>query len=403
MSKSSNYDVIIAGGGPAGASAAIHLSMAGARVLIAEQKRFPRPKLCGEFISPECAHHFDRLEVKDQMFAAEPATLTETVFYSRGGRKVSVPSSWFGSGGVALGLSRAEMDERLLRRAQAAGAQVMEDAHVTDLVFESGRVHGVTIKAGAQARTYHAAITIDATGRTRALARRLPAVKKSAQLRRPPMVAFKAHLENTRVAPRACEIYFYRGGYGGLSSIENGISNLCFIASARDVRSCAADADRVMREVVAQNRRARFTLGPARAHSQWLAVSLEGFGRHEVAPADGLLAIGDAASFIDPFTGSGMLMALESGELAAQAIGNYLDAGKSHSLSDLRSEYTTAYHRFFDSRLNVCSLMRKAAFVPGLANVAIRFFGASDQIRRRLARATRGRPSETHPRAELER
>jgi flavin-dependent dehydrogenase len=295
------------------------------------------------------------------------------------------------------------MDERLLRRANAAGAQVLEDAHVADLVVEEGRVHGVTIRTGSQTETHRAAIIIDATGRTRALARRLTVVKKSAKAKRPPMVAFKAHLENTRVAPRACEIYFYRHGYGGLSTIENGISNLCFIASANDVRSCAADADRVMREVVAQNRRARFTLKDARPQSEWLAVSLEGFGRHEVAPADGLLAIGDAASFIDPFTGSGMLMALESGELAAQTIGNYLDVGESQGLSDLRLRYTAAYHRLFDARLKVCSLMRQAAFVPGLAELAIRFFGASKQIRRGLARATRSRPSETHPRAELER
>lgn len=401
MSLSSDYDVIIAGGGPAGASAAIHLATRGARVLLAEQKRFPRPKLCGEFISPECALHFDRLGVKDEMFAAGPATLAETVFYSRNGSKVSVPSSWFGSGGVALGLSRAEMDERLLRRAHAAGAKVLEDAHVTDLLVEKGQVQGVTIKAGSQAETYRAAITIDATGRTRALARRLPAAKESAKLNRPPMIAFKAHLENTRVAPGACEIYFYRRGYGGLSSIENGLSNLCFIASARDVRSCAADADRVVREVVSQNRRARFTLEAARTHSQWLAVSLDGFGRQDVAPADGLLTVGDAASFIDPFTGSGMLMALESGELAAKAIGNYLDAdGESLSLIDLRLKYTAAYHRFFDSRLNVCSLLRKAAFVPGFAELAIRFFGASEKIRRRLARATRGPASETYSLAE---
>jgi hypothetical protein len=88
--------------------------------------------------------------VKDQMFAAGPATLAETVFYSRNGSKVSVPSSWFGSDGVALGLSRSEMDERLLRRADAAGATVLEDAQVTDLVFESGRVQGVTLKARSQ-------------------------------------------------------------------------------------------------------------------------------------------------------------------------------------------------------------------------------------------------------------
>ncbi len=56
-------DVIIVGAGPAGAGAAIELASRGARVLIAEQKRFPREKLCGEFISPECLEHFERLGV----------------------------------------------------------------------------------------------------------------------------------------------------------------------------------------------------------------------------------------------------------------------------------------------------------------------------------------------------
>src|SRR6266542_5394909 len=173
------------------------------------------------------------------------------------------------------------------------------------------------------------------------------------------LVAFKAHLADASVEPNACEIYFYQGGYGGLSSIENGLSNLCFIASARDVRACGADAERVMREVVCQNRRAGYTLAQARARSPWLAVSLEGFGRHSVAPTAGLLAIGDAASFIDPFTGSGMLMALESGELAAQVIADYLGGKRSgQGLSELSAEYETAYERQFTSRLRVCSLMR---------------------------------------------
>src|ERR1700681_639604 len=117
MISSFDYDVIIAGGGPAGSSAAIHLAMAGVRVLLLEQKKFPRAKLCGEFISPECTPHFERLGVAEKIFAANPSRLTETVFYSRLGNSVGVPSSWFLADGVALGLSRAEMDERLLRRA----------------------------------------------------------------------------------------------------------------------------------------------------------------------------------------------------------------------------------------------------------------------------------------------
>src|SRR6202165_3361421 len=102
MDNDFKYDVIIAGGGPAGASAAIHLSTRGARVLLVEQKKFPRAKLCGEFISPECAPHFERLGVAERMLAAGPAKLTETVFYSRKGKSVSVPNTWFGATGVAL-------------------------------------------------------------------------------------------------------------------------------------------------------------------------------------------------------------------------------------------------------------------------------------------------------------
>jgi len=390
MNHSLDYDVIIAGGGPAGSSAAIHLATRGARVLLAEQKRFPRPKLCGEFISPECMIHFERLGVADRMLAANPTSLTETVFYSRSGQRVSVPSAWLGAGGAALGLSRAEMDERLLRRAGERGATVLEDAQVVDLLVENHAVCGVGLKIAGPKISYRASVIIDATGRTRALARYVGRQKRKGLWRRPALVAFKAHLEETYVAPAACEIYFYRGGYGGLSNIEGGLSNLCFIASARDVRACGADADRVMREVVCQNVRAACTLVDARAHTPWLAVSLEGFGRHKLAPANGLLTIGDAASFIDPFTGSGMLMALESGELVAHVIVDHLDTMKSgQQFSVLAAEYRDAYKQRFDSRLRLCSMMRRAAFFPGLAEFAIRSFRLSDRLRRRVTQGTR--------------
>ena len=79
-SSSNNFDVVIVGAGPAGASAAIHLAKHGARVLLAEQKRFPREKLCGEFISPECLEHFERLGVLNRMREAGGAAVAETVF-----------------------------------------------------------------------------------------------------------------------------------------------------------------------------------------------------------------------------------------------------------------------------------------------------------------------------------
>jgi len=236
MNLLEDYDVIIAGGGPAGSSAAIHLAQSGIRVLLVEQKEFPRAKLCGEFISPECFDHFKKLGVADEMLACNPATLTETVFYSRRGHRVSVPSGWFARRS-ALGLSRAEMDNNLLRRAATVGADVLQNATVTDVIDCDERICGVRIRTNSDERAYHAKLTIDATGRSRILSRRVHEhVGEKPSRDRAKLVAFKAHFTNTSVGRGACEIYSYRRGYGGLSTIENGISNLCFITSAEQVK-----------------------------------------------------------------------------------------------------------------------------------------------------------------------
>ena len=271
--EANSYDVVIAGGGPAGAACAIHLASRGARVLVAEQKRFPRAKLCGEFISPECLDHFERLGVAERINLAGGVDLSETVFYSERGKHVGVPSEWFGVGKegarrVALGLSRAEMDACLLERARQVGARVLEDTQATGLLWEKGSVRGVYLKtAKGDARAVSSLVAIDATGRGSALAREVApddaAMSGAKRLRphvRAPLVAFKAHLEGARVEAGHCEIYFYRGGYGGLSSVENGLSNLCFIARGLDVRACGSDPERVMREIVCSNARARATL-----------------------------------------------------------------------------------------------------------------------------------------------
>ena len=138
-------------------------------------------------------------------------------------------------------------------------------------------------------------------------------------------------------------------------------------------------------------KRAAFTLKHARLNSPWLAVSLEGFGRSSVAPVNGLLAVGDAASFIDPFTGSGMLMALESGELVADVI---VRNRKAPSL--VTAEYASEYIRKFDSRLRISGWLRRAAFNPRLAGLGIGICGASKHFRSRIARATRSPKRDHH-------
>jgi flavin-dependent dehydrogenase len=379
-----NFDVIIAGAGPAGSSAAIRLARDNFRVLLVEQKKFPRAKLCGEFISPECQRHFENLGVADAIKISAPATISETVFYSSRGHHVTVPSNWFGKP-AALGLSRAVMDDVLLRRAQDCGVAVLEGASITEPILDNGRVRGVNLKLNASEQEYCAPLTIDATGRARILTRKLNAGEHKSKAK---LIAFKVHLRNTRVAPNACEIYFYPDGYGGLSSIEGDASNLCFIISAEQVKRHHSNPDAVMREMVMKNRRAAYTLEHAEPDSEWLSASWERFGPQQPSPVDGILAIGDSAAFIDPFTGSGMLMAFESGELVSEVIARHRDELDAPSVG---AHYAAEYVRKFDSRLRISGWLRRAAFKPRLAGLGIALCGASRHLRNRLVRATRSR------------
>lgn len=388
MSPSRNkHDVIIAGAGPAGTSAAIHLASQGLRVLIIEQKEFPRPKLCGEFISPECFDHFEKLGVAEAMLSSNPSTITRTVFYSSRGHRVAVPSNWFG-GGAALGLSRSAMDNNLSEKALSLGVDVLQNTTVTDVLQHDGVVCGVRAKTAQDENDHLATLTLDATGRSRILTRRIDHENKTHTQRG--LVAFKAHLTGAEQPKDVCEIYSYPGGYGGLSTVENGISNLCFIVSARDVRRYHSDADIVMRQTVMRNQRAAVTLRHALRCSDWLSVSLDRFGPANPAPKNGLLAIGDSASFIDPFTGSGMLMAFESGELVAKVVGRHHKALSDPScLDDLSRDYLNEYQSKFGSRLRISGLLRRTAFNPRLAEMTIIACSLSDSLRNRLARATR--------------
>jgi flavin-dependent dehydrogenase len=124
--------------GPAGSSAAIHLGRSGLRVLLAEQKKFPRAKLCGEFISPECQQHFENLGLTDAITTSRPAALTETVFYStaRTSRRYSEQLVWQT---CCTRVEPCSDGQLLLRRAQACGVVVLENASVTEPILDGTR------------------------------------------------------------------------------------------------------------------------------------------------------------------------------------------------------------------------------------------------------------------------
>jgi flavin-dependent dehydrogenase len=383
--------IVIAGAGPAGASLAIRLATSGIETILIERERFPRQKLCGEFISPECLKHFEQLGVLDGMLAAGGDRVLETRFFESGGRSVAVPTQWFGEGDFALSLSRAEMDNQLLNRAKEVGVTVIEGTGVTDIESQDGRVVAVrTRTTNGDVTEINADLFIDATGRSRILTKLVEKKQDIAQLRvKPGLVGFKAHLRDVDLANGLCEIYSFPGGYAGLSHVEGGLFNLCFLIKAATVRSVGSDAAELVKQVVTKNKRAAVTLREASASNDWLAVSIESFGKKNTSSATNLFTIGDAAAFIDPFTGSGMVMAFESAGVLAGAI--LANPGSSEQIA---KEYHAAYKKKFANRLRVCSMLRRTAFMPNLATAIVTLLGISTNARRRLARATRGGRSE---------
>jgi flavin-dependent dehydrogenase len=376
--------ILIAGAGPAGSSLAIRLAQNGFDVTLIEREKFPRHKLCGEFISPECFDHFRELGVLDGMLSAGGDHIAETRFYSSSGKNVAVPSEWFG-GGFALSLSRAEMDDRLMRRTREMGVNTLEETSAIGLRAEKGRILAVITRTGEGASEVTADLFIDATGRARVLEKlaekhlsRAAVKHRSARL-----VGFKNHFRGVSLEKGGCEIYFFRGGYGGLSYVEQSAANFCFLIKAGEVKRFNGKPNKIMEELVFKNKRAYTCLKDAEPIGDWLAVSIDSFGKKELRPAANLFTVGDSAAFIDPFTGSGMLMALEGARLLAGCI------AAAASTDEIASNYARAYRQNFSKRLWVCAPLRKGAFMPNLAGAVITALSLSKKPIEFLARATR--------------
>ena len=338
----------------------------------------------------------------DEMLSAGGERIAETIFFAAGGNSVGIPSQWFGENDSgALSLSRAQMDSLVLQRAKSLGVEVLEETSTVGLVTEADKIRGVKLrtKSGAVKEVF-ADLFVDATGRARVLgkmaekefSRRNAAGKHRFKIQNSKpktqnrLVGFKAHLENARPTKGACEIYFFRGGYGGLSRVENNLANFCFLMKAETAKEFSGDAGEIVRRLIFQNRRAAETLKNAAPVRDWLAVAVDGFGPRDLNPAANLFAVGDAGAFIDPFTGSGMLMAFESAEILARA------TTQNYAAELIAKNYKAEHARKFQRRLFVCSLVRRAAFAPNaVAETLIAALRIARFPRRLLAQATRPR------------
>lgn len=401
------YDAIIIGGGPAGSSAAISLSLRGARVLVLEEKRMPRGKLCGEFITPECFPSLERLGVMDRMLAAGAKRVSRVSLVVASGKsvqthisKMSDDASW------AMSLSRARFDEILLDRAREAGAVCMEGIAVKGSMLVDGTVRGVEglCLADGSKVSFEAPLIIDASGRNSRLM--VSKRERIAGRRGSRLYALKAHLKGVEGLTEQLELYFFPQGYGGLTLIEEGLVNLCFIIEERALNDAGGDPARVVEQTLMKNTLAGERMKGADVVGKWYSAGPLSFGRRRLAQG-GVIAIGDASGMIDPFTGTGIQMALRTGEMASEAIfesqesplaGNRSSApivprdsgnGSLYFFDSVLAGYRRRYHAEFDSRMKVAGLLRAAAFSPPTASLVASVLAHAPRVASLVLKATR--------------
>jgi geranylgeranyl reductase family protein len=399
--SSRDYDVIIAGGGPSGASAATLLAEAGVRVLVIEEKRMPRHKVCGEFITSESFPTLDRLRVKDRLLDAGAQDLNLLRLVASSGKVVETPiADMSRAGASALSLSRAKLDQILLERAREVGAECLEGTVVKQCLYDAGMPCGVeamTLEDGKEV-IFNAPIIIDASGRnSRLMVRR---DERAGGKHGSRLYALKAHFENVNAITDQVELYFFPQGYGGLSRIEDGRVNLCFITNERAIKAAEGDRLKVVEKTVMENRLARERLRSARVVGKWLSAGPLTFGTRRLSQ-NGILALGDASGMIDPFTGTGIQIALRTGEMAADSIVEALDSASrggevEASFSNRRrlidqviDSYRTRYGKEFGKRMKVAEVLRNAAFSPTTANYLATLLGGLPWVARRVLKATR--------------
>jgi flavin-dependent dehydrogenase len=312
------FDLAIAGGGLAGAAAAIEARRLGLSVAVWERGRFPRDKVCGEFISGESVELLRRLVPAE---AARGTEIRNCAFIAPRGRarRFALPKP-------GLGLSRLVLDHALWRSAISAGACCREAAAVRSVQKVCGPERGRNQTAWQIHSTDGLALTcrhlILACGRWWAIDG-LASPARLSETRASPWVGFKAHFSAIATSD-AVEIFYFPGGYCGVAAVEAGAVNVCCLVD-RDLMKSAGSSEAVRDFRLWLERAARHSALDARLRggvqaSETVAAAPLHLARRAPA-ADGALLAGDASGFIDPFTGDGMSIALQSGTLAARVFG----------------------------------------------------------------------------------
>ena len=338
-------DVIVVGAGPAGAATAILCCERGLEVLVLDRATFPRPKLCGEYLSPESARILDRLGVLKAIDAAGATPLSGMRITAPDGTALDARYREIGGRRPyrdhAMALFRALLDSILADRLRALPVDFREGVRVTDLVIEGDRVAGVeTLDSEGRRETIAAPLVVGADGRASVVAQRL-GCRHAHRLRRMALVTYVRGLDDCRDAG---EIFVDPPDYAILNPVAPERINMSLVVPLAHVGPWRGRLETFFAARVKQlTHLARRLSGAERV------APVEAMGplayRVGAPTQGGVLLVGDASGFYDPLTGEGVFSALRGAELAAETAGRALSRGdvSASGLADYRDARRAAF------------------------------------------------------------
>lgn len=381
-------EVAIIGGGLAGSTLAAALAEGGHEVVLLEKDRFPRNKVCGEFLSPEVVDCLVRLGALDEFLALKPSRIRRSRLTLPGGQAVELDLP-----GAGYGLSRRRLDRFLFALAGERGAKTFEGVEVRAWEREANGEFRLTLRGDGVGRNgegghlpkeLRARILIGAYGRRSHLDRKS---KRAFFERRTNLMAYKAHFrsddaELLRELEEMVELHTFEGGYCGVSFVEEGVINVCTLFDSTRVGFDPRAGLRALGEVSGELKR-RFA-AMEEADDQVLAVAQVPLMLKERS-REGMLYVGDAASMIAPLAGDGQAMAMES----ALELAELLDGQVDRAEEEWEEAWERAWRRRYERRVRLGGVLQKTLTSPGLTGPAMAVVSRVPKLGEALVRWTR--------------
>ncbi len=320
-----SYDCVVIGGGPAGATAGTLLAQHGHRTLILEKSTFPRHHI-GESLMPNTYWTFKRLGMLDKLKASDFVRKESVQFISASGHESNPyffsdrdSNEW----SITWQVKRDRFDQMMLDNAREHGAEVREGVRVMQVLFEGDRAVGVRAVMEGEPTDIAARVVVDASGQNTLLAKQLDLKRPDPKLKKGAIYAhFRgAYRETGRNEGATLVIYTPdRSGWFWYIPLENDIMSVGIVASPHYLfNGRGDDPGETFAEEIANCPGVRERLRKAERISQVYVTSDFSYRSTKMA-GDGWVLIGDAFGFLDPVYSSGVMLALRSGELAADAI-----------------------------------------------------------------------------------